>query len=152
MYSKPFIAGWADMDFNAHMRNTAFLDRAADVRMLFFAEHGFEMKAFAERLLGPVIARDEVEYHREVGLLQPITVTLALAGLADDGSRFLMRNEVLGPDGRLCARIGSTGGWLDLAARRLVAPPPDLLAALATLERSEDFVVLPSSLRSDRPA
>ena len=49
MFSKPFIAGWGDMDSNAHMRNTAFLDRAADVRMMFFAESGFEMKAFAER-------------------------------------------------------------------------------------------------------
>lgn len=147
MYSKPFIAGWGDMDSNAHMRNTAFLDRAADVRMMFFAESGFEMKAFAERRLGPVIARDEIAYFREVGLLQPITVTLQLAGLAADGSRFLMRNEILGPTGRLCARIDSTGGWLDLATRRLVAAPTDLLAALATLARSEDFAELPSSLK-----
>ena len=147
MYAKPFIAGWGDMDFNAHMRNTAFLDRAADVRMMFFAESGFEMKEFATRRLGPVIAKDEIAYFREVGLLQPITVTLALAGLAADGSRFLMRNDILGPTGKLCARIDSTGGWLDLAVRRLVAPPPDLLAALGALERSEDFAELPSSLR-----
>jgi acyl-CoA thioester hydrolase len=32
-----------DMDFNRHMRNTAYLDKSADVRMLFFAEHGFPM-------------------------------------------------------------------------------------------------------------
>ena len=44
MYCKSFIAGWGDMDANAHMRNTAFLDRAADVRMMFFADHGFGMK------------------------------------------------------------------------------------------------------------
>jgi len=148
MFSKPFIAGWGDMDSNAHMRNTAFLDRAADVRMMFFAESGFEMKAFAERRLGPVIAKDEIAYFREVGLLQPIMVTLQLAGLAADGSRFLMRNDILGPTGKLCARIDSTGGWLDLATRKLVAPPADLLAALATLARSEDFAELPSSLRA----
>jgi len=147
MYAKPFIAGWGDMDFNAHMRNTAFLDRAADVRMMFFAESGFEMKEFATRRLGPVTAKDEIAYFREVGLLQPITVTLVLAGLAADGSRFLFRNDVLGPNGKLCARIDSTGGWLDLAARKLVGPPPDLLAALGALERSEDFAELPSSLR-----
>ena len=147
MYSKPFIAGWGDMDANAHMRNTAFLDRAADVRMMFFAEHGFEMRAFAERRLGPVIAKDEIAYVREVGLLQPITVTLVLAGLSADGSRFLMRNDILAASGKLCARIDSTGGWLDLSARKLVAPPPDLLAALAGLVRSEDFAELPSSLR-----
>lgn len=146
MYRRSFVAGWADMDFNGHMRNTAFLDRAADVRMLFFAEHGFPMDAFMRLRLGPVIRRDELEYFREVALLQPIDVTLALAGLAIDGSRFLMRNEVLDAEGRVRARVTSTGGWLDLAARRLVAPPEDLLAALRSLTRSEDFVALPSSV------
>lgn len=147
MFAKTFIAGWGDMDSNAHMRNTAFLDRAADVRMMFFAESGFSMAAFAERRLGPVIAKDEIAYFREIGLLQPLTVTLQLAGLAADGSRFLMRNDIMGPTGRLCARIDSTGGWLDLQTRKLIAPPPELLAALATLERGDDFAELPSSLR-----
>ena len=27
MFARPFVAGWGDMDFNGHMRNTAFLDR-----------------------------------------------------------------------------------------------------------------------------
>ena len=103
---------------------------------------------FSDRTVEPVIARDEVQYLREVGLLQPFTVTLVLAGLSVDGSRFLMRNDVLGPEGKLCARIDSTGGWLDLASRRLVAPPPELLAALGTLARSEDFAELPSSVRA----
>lgn len=147
MYRQPFFAGWGDMDSNAHMRNTAFLDRAADVRMLFFADSGFAMTAFTERRLGPVIAKDEISYRREVGLLQPFTVTLVLAGLSADGSRFLMRNDVIDNDHRLCARIDSTGGWLDLATRRLVAPPAELLGALHTLARSDDFAELPSSVR-----
>lgn len=148
MYSKSFVAGWADMDFNAHMRNTAFLDRAADVRMMFFAENGFPMQEFVTRRIGPVIMRDEVEYVREVALLQEICVTLALAGLAADGSRFLMRNDVLDARGKLCARVTSAGGWLDLGVRRLVAPPAELLTALAALTRTDSFVELPSSTRS----
>lgn len=32
MYTKKLYAGWADMDSNSHMRNTAYLDKAADVR------------------------------------------------------------------------------------------------------------------------
>lgn len=27
MYEQTLHAGWGDMDFNAHMRNTAFLDK-----------------------------------------------------------------------------------------------------------------------------
>jgi len=147
LFSKTLVAGWGDMDFNSHMKNTAFLDKAADVRMMFFAEHGFPVSEFARLKIGPVIMKDELEYQREVGLLQDIQVTLALAGMAQDGSRFRLRNEIFRLDARLCARVTSAGGWLDLEARRLVAPPAPLLDAMNQLPRTEDFEVLPSSLR-----
>jgi len=129
------------------MRNTAYLDKAADVRMMFFAENGFPVEEFTRLKIGPVIMKDEVEYRAEVGLLQEIRVTLTLAGLSEDGSRFLLRNEILRPDGKLCARINSGGGWLDLGARRLVAPPPALLATMNSLSRTDDFSALPSSMK-----
>jgi acyl-CoA thioester hydrolase len=141
------FAGWGDMDFNSHMRNTAFLDKSADVRMMFFAENGFPVAEFSRLKIGPVVMKDEVEYQKEVGLLEEITVALALAGLSEDGSRFLMRNEILRPDGKLCARITSTGGWLDLNARKLVRPPEGLLAVMRSAPRSADFRTLPSSIK-----
>ena len=49
--------------------------------------------------------------------------------------------------GELAARITSLGGWLDLAARKLVAPPAPLADALRALEHTADFEVLPSSVR-----
>ena len=147
MFSKTLYAGWADMDFNAHMKNTAFLDKAADVRMMFFGENGFPAEEFARRRFGPVVMKDEIEYYREVALMQPIVVTLAIAGLSPDGSRFLLRNEVSREDGKRCARITSAGGWLDLTARKLMAPPAELLAALRTLTQADDFRELPSSLK-----
>ena len=52
--------------------------------------------------------KDEVEYFKEVGLQQAITVTYALAGHA---------------------------------------PPPALLAAMNSLTKTSDFVVLPSSIK-----
>jgi acyl-CoA thioester hydrolase len=147
MYSKTLFAGWADMDFNSHMKNTAFLDKAADVRMMFFSENGFQTGEFSRLRLGPVVMKDEVEYRREVALLQEITVTLAIAGHSEDGSRFVLRNEILRPDGTLCARVTSTAGWLDLTARKLVAPPEALHKAMQSLPRTADFTVIPSSVR-----
>ena len=139
MYSKTLFAGWADMDFNSHMKNTSFLDKSADVRMMFFAENGFPVAEFARLQIGPVVTKEEIEYYREVRLLQEIVVTLELAGLSADGGRFLLRNQILRHDGKLCARITSTGGWLDHSRRRLVAPPPSLLAALRSLPQTPDF-------------
>lgn len=53
MYRKTLYAGWRDMDFNSHMRNTAYLDKAADVRQMFLIEHGFPVEEFARRRIGP---------------------------------------------------------------------------------------------------
>ncbi len=147
MYAKTLFASWADMDFNAHMKNTAFLDKAADVRMMFFAENGFPASEFSRLKLGPVVMKDEVEYRKEVGLLQEIIVTLAIAGHSGDGSRFLLRDEILRLDGTLCARVTSAGGWLDLAARKLIAPPEALHKAMQSLPKTSDFTVLPSSVK-----
>ena len=147
MYAKTLYAGWADMDFNSHMKNTAYLDKAADVRQMFLMEHGFPIEEFLRLRIGPVIRKDEVEYFNEVGLQQQITVTYALAGHSLDGSRFLLRHEIFHMDGKLSARITSAGGWLDLAERKLVIPPPALLAAMELLEKTDDFTVLPSSIK-----
>lgn len=147
MFEKRLVAGWGDMDFNSHMRNTAFLDKSADVRMMFFSENGFPMEEFIRRKIGPVIMKDEIEYFKEIRLLEELRVTLAIAGLAEDGSRFLLRNEFWRADEKLAAKVTSAGGWLDLSIRKLVVPPEALLAALRSLPQTDDFQILSSSIK-----
>ena len=147
MFEKQLIAGWGDMDFNSHMRNTAFLDKSADVRMMFFAERGFSMEEFMRQRIGPVVRKAEIEYFREIRLLEEFRVTLALAGLSEDGSRFLLRNQFWRDGEQLAASVTSAGGWLDLSLRKLVMPPPALLAALRSLPETADFKVFPSSIK-----
>jgi acyl-CoA thioester hydrolase len=147
MYAKVLVAGWGDMDFNAHMRNTAYLDKSADVRMMYFSENGFPMSEFVRRRLGPVVMKEELEYFKEVGLLEQLRVTLSNAGLSEDGSRFRVRNEFFRSDETLAAKVTSVGGWLDLSTRKLVAPPEPLLRALQSLARTDDFEILPSRIR-----
>lgn len=152
MTAEPFsietIAGWGDMDANGHMANVAYLDKCVDARMGFFKHCGFSVADFGKRRLGPVVKRDEIEYYREVALLDPLTITLALGGMAEDGSRFRLVNEILAANGKVAARVVSEGGWLDLAARKLIVPPPDLLAAMNAMPRTADYAVLPSSIKS----
>jgi acyl-CoA thioester hydrolase len=121
------------------MRNSAYLDRASDVRMMYFQAQGFPMSEFERLRFGPVIQRDEVDYLRELRLLEAITVNLQLAGLSADGSRFRMRNEFFRDGDTLAARVTSSGGWLDLGARRLAPPPRALADVLSALQRSDDF-------------
>lgn len=142
-YAKEFIAGWGTMDFNGHMANTAYLDLAADVRMAFFAEHGFPPGEFRRLALGPVIQKEELEYFREVGLHDRVTVTYAALAMSPDGARFTIENEILLATGERAAVVRSTGGWLDLKRRKLVVPPAALLAAFSAVPRAPGFVELP---------
>lgn len=87
MFEKTLVAGWGDMDWNSHMANTAYFNKGADVRMMFFAEHGFPLGEFARLKIGPVILREEIEYFREIRLLDEVRVTLSLAGVSEDDAR-----------------------------------------------------------------
>jgi len=134
------------MDFNAHMKNTAYLDISGDVRMMYFAENGFPMNEFVRLKVGPVVMRDEIDYCRELRLLEPISVNLTLAGLSHDASRFILRNEFFGQDGKCAARVTSMGGWMDLGVRKLTAPPDKLAEVHHVLLKSGDFQLLDSSV------
>jgi acyl-CoA thioester hydrolase len=144
MFQKTLVAGWGDMDYNAHMRNTAYLDKSADVRMMYFADCGFPMAEFARLQLGPVVRTDVVDYYREIHLLDEIVVTMEMAGLSADASRMLLRNEFY-RKGTLAARVTSTAGWFDLKNRKLICPPPGLAQPLRDMSRTAEFVELPGS-------
>ena len=146
-YEETFHVSWAHLDGNAHMANTSFMAVAIDCRFHYFATRGVTPAEFAKWRIGPVVKRDEVDYFRELQLLQPATVSLAVAGLAPDASRFRLVNEIRRDDGELAARVTSLGGWLDLGTRRLAAPPEPLAAALRDLERTPDYAPLESSVR-----
>jgi acyl-CoA thioester hydrolase len=156
-FDKTFQVAWAHLDANGHMANTAYLDICVDVRFAYFSSQGFAPGEFARLRLGPAVRRDEVDYYRELHMLQTIRVTFALAGLSDDASRFRLRNEIFrrgpppsgtGPEiDQLAARVTSLGGWIDLNARKLVAPPETLANALRSLDRTDDFEPLESSVR-----
>ena len=146
-FERTFHVAWAHCDANGHMANTAFLDVVVDVRFLYFSSQGFPPAEFARLRLGPVVRRDEGDYHRELRLLDEFRVTFMLGGISEDASRFRIRNDIVRADGELAARVTTLGGWFDLAARKLVAPPAQLAAALRSLDRTEDFEVLESSVK-----
>ena len=74
---------------------------------------------------------------------ETVIVTYAVLAMSADGSRFVVENEIWGASGERAGRVRSTGGWLDLRARKLVAPPADLLAVFDRVPRAPDFRELP---------
>ena len=146
-FARTFTVAWEHLDSNGHMANTAYLNLAVTTRMMFFQASGFAMQEFAKQRFGPVVRRDEIEYFRELRLLDPVRVTLTLAGMSTDGSHFRLRNEFFRSDGKSAAVVTTTGGWLDLAERRLTTPPAAIVRAFEGLVRTEDFAELKSSVK-----
>lgn len=147
IFEKTFHVGWGNVDFNGHLGNTSFLDLAVDVRMFFFAENGFPVQEFQRQRFGPVILKDEIEYFKEMYLLDKIRITFQGAGLSEDASRFRIRNEFFREDGKLSARLTTAGGWLSFETRKLIVPPKELADVMKTLARTEDFEVFPSIIK-----
>ena len=147
-FTKSFEVPWAYLDAIGHMANTAYLDVCVDCRFAYFESQGFPPTEFFRNRVGPVVRKDEVEYFRELRMLEKFTVSLALAGVAPDGSRFRLRNEIVRADGELAARITSSGGWLDLDKRRLRAPPEALAKAVLALDHTDDFAPLESTVKA----
>jgi acyl-CoA thioester hydrolase len=139
--------GWGDMDANSHMRNSAYLDAASNVRMMFFKRHGITAAEFARWRIGPVALKDVLEYRRELHLLDEVRVTLETAGRSEDGSRFRLRNTFYRPDGKLAATLTTEGAWLDLERRRITRPPEGLLDAMREMTETEDFETLASGVK-----
>ena len=142
LFERILTVGWGQTDFNGHLRNSAFLDMCSDVRLMFFAANGFPASRFAEAQFGPVVQSDRLDYFREAKMLDAMRVTLRLAGLAGNGSRFRLQNDFYRPDGQLSATVVSSGGWLSLASRKLIVPPAEVRNALDSLERSGEFEAL----------
>jgi acyl-CoA thioester hydrolase len=145
--TEPFVqeyrARWADMDFNQHMRNAAYLGVAEETRFRYLAGQGWSMDEFVRRQIGPVVLEDRISYRRELRLLEPFRVDLVLSGATSDARKFRVRNRfLLASDGALCATVESFGLWFDIAQRRAVVPPPDLARVWLALPRSDDFAPL----------
>ncbi len=138
-YSREMVATWVDMDMKAHMRNTAYLDKAGDLRLFFFEEHGYSAAEFAREGFGPVILREEIDYQREIGLMERYNLSLELIGLSPGGERFSIRNLFTKLDGRSAGRVLSSGGWLDFRTRKFRGPPDGLRRAIDAMPRSSDF-------------
>ncbi|HUM13081.1 MAG TPA: thioesterase family protein [Myxococcaceae bacterium] len=142
-YVEEYRARWADMDFNQHMRNAAYLGVAEETRLRYLEAHGWPMREFSRRRLGPVVVEDVLTYRKELNLLEPFRVELAVAAITDDARKMRIRNRFLrSSDGALCATVQSLVLWFDLEQRRTVVPPPELGQLWLQLGRTEDFARL----------
>lgn len=147
IFEKTFHVGRANVDFNGHLANTAFLNSAIDARMFFFAENGFPIHEFQRQRCGPVVLKDEIEYYWEMYRLDKIRITFQSAGLNEKASRFRIRSEFFREDGKLSARLTTGGGWLGFETRKLIVPPKELAEVMEPLAKTDDFEEIQTKIK-----
>jgi len=143
-YVQEYRARWADMDFNQHMRNAAYLGVAEETRLRFLEDGGWTMAELYRLRLGPVVVEETLTYKKELRLLEPFRVDMAMAASSADARKMKVRNRFFrSSDGALCATVETLILWFDLEARRTIVPPPEMGKLWLDLARTEDFVELP---------
>ncbi|URI06100.1 acyl-CoA thioesterase [Aquincola tertiaricarbonis] len=129
---------WADVDAYGHLRHSAFADWATFARSEWFEGVGLTPAVFAKEGTAPITLEETSTFLKEVRLGETLTLRMQRAAASADGSRFVHevtfeRNEVP------VARYRMTGAWLNLQARRIVAPPALISEAVELLEKTASF-------------
>jgi acyl-CoA thioester hydrolase len=98
----------------------------------------------ARNAIGPVLFREESRFQRELRLGDQVVIDVRLAAASAEGRKWRMSHRIL-KAGELAATLEVDGAWLDLRARKIVAPPPEMVRAFDGFARTEDFTVLTRS-------
>jgi acyl-CoA thioester hydrolase len=142
-FSLPVTLRWADLDPNGHVRHSVYYDWGAMVRIAFLDKKGVGIKWMADNAIGPVLFREEAKFLREIHYGDELSIDFQLAAASPDGRKWKMRHRIF-KGAEVAAIIEVDGAWLDLRARRILVPPPEMAGAFANVSRSEDFAELPS--------
>ena len=146
-FYKTYKVKWADLDPNGHVRHSVYDDYAADARIRLMEEGGYSPTNFAEEGFGPVILRQESRFYKEVTIGDVITVTIRLAGLSTDVSRWKIHHAIIKSNGERAAVLKIEGTWLDRTTRKVTVPPRDLQQLFEQLPQSNNFEELRSLVR-----
>ncbi|NQD72367.1 thioesterase family protein [Sphingobacterium shayense] len=131
---------WAQLDPNRHLRHSAYADFCAQARSNMLKDAGLSLEEFAKRGIGPILFREELVYHREVGLDETIIVKVELTKLNTVNFRFSFRHEIYKENGIKAATVNVDGAWLNLRERKLTTIPEDWVPIIERIPKSNDYL------------
>jgi acyl-CoA thioester hydrolase len=110
--------------------------------MAFLIDNGFSMKDLAHFNIGPVVFYEHMYYFKEVFMGKPITVSLQVSGLSEDGMFFKFDHNFYNHKGENLAHCEMFGAWIDLKTRKLIGLPEQLLASAETFPKTKNYKTL----------
>jgi len=138
-FSQTFQIRWSDVDANAHVRHSAYLDYCATLRMSWLKANGFSLTKLASLGLGPILFKESISYFRELKPDGKVTARLHMAALSETGHKWVIDHEILNEKGEVAAKLHAEGAWFDTKQRKVIPPPEDLLSLMKSAAKSESF-------------
>lgn len=138
-FEKTIAVRWSDCDINQHVRHSAYYDYGAHVRIRFFQEYGFAVKAMSQLGIGPILFKEECSFIKEIRPYDTITVNMLRGEISDDASRWVLHHEIFNQKGEKNAHITVKGAWIDLQLRKLTIPPTEFVEAINKLPEGADY-------------
>ncbi len=139
-FSKKITLRWSDLDPNFHVRHSVYYDLGAQQRIDVLQESGLTPQLMLEQHFGPVIFREECQFKKEIRYGEEVTITVKMARMKADGSRWTIQHEFLSADNKLLATITVDGAWIDTRLRKLAVPTPKVVIdVLNAFPKTEDF-------------
>ncbi len=129
---------WADIDANFHVLHSRYYDYCADARMKALQSGGITMQLIQQHGVGPVLLREECVFKRELKFGDAIEIRIFLQKETDDFSRWSFVNEIWKNNDTLAAVVTVDGAWIDVAKRKLVAPPDVFQEVFKQLPKAEN--------------
>ncbi|MEP7279743.1 MAG: thioesterase family protein [Bacteroidota bacterium] len=130
---------WADLDPNFHLRHSVYYDFGAYCRIQFLAAYGITAQFMQELHFGPILFREECQFKKEIHLSDSITIDVKLLHAKKDGRRWTMQHRIFKNNEIVAAILTLDGAWIDTRKRKLVVPPPQVLAVFEQGPKAEGF-------------
>ena len=148
-YEQVIDVQWRDVDYNQHVRHSAYFDYAAQARIRFFQEAGYHMSRLGELGVGPILFHEECTFLREIKLEDTLKVVLRRGEMSATGDRWIFHHELINQHQKTVAHVSAKGAWMDLEQRKLTTPPQGLAIAIAELPLGSPYVYPSKSVAAE---
>ncbi|GAA5015113.1 acyl-CoA thioesterase [Kitasatospora paranensis] len=129
-FSVPITVRGYETDAQGHLNQSVYLQYAEHARWAHLQHAGIRQADLMAQGVGPVVLETTVRYRRELRAGDEVDVSSRFVW--GDGRTFRVEQTVVKRDGTVAAEVTAVGGFLDLAARKLVADPREPMRTLAS--------------------
>lgn len=130
---------WSDLDPNFHLRHSVYYDWGAFCRVEFLNEYGLTAEVMQQLQFGPILFREECVFRKEIKLGDVVTMNLKLIRSRKDYSRWSIHHQVLKNGETLSALITVDGAWMNVAERKLMSPPIQVIEVFSQMPKADTF-------------